>query len=470
MAIKSKLPLCFFLLFFFLLLAALSPVYSLKLQRDNKQKEGSREEEQQQEERHKSNPYFFDEQRFSSRFKSEKGHLKILERFSTRSDLLSGLDNYRLAILKVEPNTFLIPHHWDADAVVVVVKGKATINLVHNDNRESYNLECGDVARIPAGTMVYLMNRDDNENLQIVTLFRTISTPGYVSEFFSASSEDGESFYTAFSNEILEAALNTPKDKLKRMLEEKRKGVMREASKEQIKAMSEQASSSSEGGRRWSIHKSETRGPFNLFKKRPIYSNSYGQIYEAQPNDYQQLKDLDVSVIFSNISQGAMLAPLYNTRSTRIAFVVKGNGWWEMACPHISSQSQRGREGEGDGVQYEKASSPVSPNTGFIIPLGHVFTVVASEKENLQIIVFGINAQDNKRNFVAGKEHNVMKQMDKEAKELAFDMSEEEVDEILLNNQEESFFVPGPQKQKQKQRHKHDNGGRLFSVLDSVGF
>nr|DAD45470.1 TPA_asm: hypothetical protein HUJ06_003700 [Nelumbo nucifera] len=297
-----------------------------------------------------SNPYFFDEQRFSSRFK-----------------LLSGLDNYHV--------------------VVIVVKGKATINLVHNDNRESYNLECGDVARIPAGMMAYLVNRDDNENLQIVTLFRTISTPGHISKFSSASSEDGESFYIAFSNEILETALNTPKDKLKRLLGEKRKGVMREASKEQTKAMSEQASSSSEGGRRWSIHKSETRSPFNLLKKRPIYSNSYGQLYEAQPYDYQQLKDLDVSVIFSNISQGAgaMLAPLYNTRLTRIVFVVKGNGWWEMACPDISS---------------------------FIIPLGHVFTVVASEKENLQII----------RNFIAGKEHNVRKQMDKEAKELAFDM------------------------------------------------
>nr|DAD40257.1 TPA_asm: hypothetical protein HUJ06_014580 [Nelumbo nucifera] len=223
--------------------------------------------------------------------------LLLLERFSSRFKILSGLDNYRLAILEAKPNTFLIPHHWDADVVVIIVKGKATINLVRNDNRESYNLECGDIARIPAGPMIYLVNRDDNENLQIVTLFRTISTPGHVSKFFSASSEDGESFYTAFSNEILEAALNTPKDK--RMLGEKRKGVMREASKEQIKAMSEQASSSSKGGRWWSIHKS------------------------------------------------------------------------------------------------------------FIIPLGHVFTVVASEKENLQIIVFRINTQDNKRNFTARKEHNL---------------------------------------------------------------
>ncbi|XP_010265314.1 PREDICTED: vicilin-like antimicrobial peptides 2-2 [Nelumbo nucifera] len=183
---------------------------------------------------------------------------------------------------------------------------------------------------------------------------------------------------------------------------------MREASKEQIKAMSEQASSSSEGGRRWSIHKSETRGPFNLLKKHPIYSNSYGQLYKAQPNDYQQLKDLNVSVIFSNISQGAgaMLVPLYNMRSTRIAFVVKGSGW----CAHTFPVRTREEEKE-KVVGYS-----------FMIPLEHVFTVVASEKENLQIIVFGINAQDNKRNFIAGKEHSARKQMDKEVKELAFDM------------------------------------------------
>ncbi|XP_010265327.1 PREDICTED: vicilin-like antimicrobial peptides 2-3 [Nelumbo nucifera] len=86
-------------------------------------------------------------------------------RFNSRFKLLSGLNNYCLAVLEAGPNTFLIPHHRDADVVVIVVKGKATINLVHNDNRESYNLECGDVARILVGTTIYLVNRDDNENL-----------------------------------------------------------------------------------------------------------------------------------------------------------------------------------------------------------------------------------------------------------------------------------------------------------------
>lgn len=44
--------------------------------------------------------------------------------------------------------------------------------------RESFNLECGDVLTVPAGTTVYAVNRDSNERLQIVKLLKPVNNPG----------------------------------------------------------------------------------------------------------------------------------------------------------------------------------------------------------------------------------------------------------------------------------------------------
>lgn len=44
--------------------------------------------------------------------------------------------------------------------------------------RRSYNLKQGDVLRVPAGSIVYLINRDDNEKLHILKLLQPVNTPG----------------------------------------------------------------------------------------------------------------------------------------------------------------------------------------------------------------------------------------------------------------------------------------------------
>lgn len=69
------------------------------------------------------------------------------------------------------------------------------------------------------------------------------------------------------------------------------------ASKEQIRALSKESETSSRGRRE------ESWGPFNLMDERPLFSNQFGQYFEASPNDYDQLKDLDVAVGFMNIKK-----------------------------------------------------------------------------------------------------------------------------------------------------------------------
>ncbi|XP_073268013.1 uncharacterized protein [Populus alba] len=191
--------------------------------------------------------------RFKSQFRSQNGHFRVLERLSKKSELLRGLENYRFEIVEANPNTFVIPHHCDSDAVLFVLRGESSINFIVNLawtvhklivilllifyfffsgkgtmtfvsqwKRESYSLERGDVMKVQAGVVGYLINPDDNEKL---------------------------------------------------------------------KALSQHASSSK--------HKRSHEGkePINLLnQRRPLSSNKFGKFFEVSPNDYKQLRDADISI------------------------------------------------------------------------------------------------------------------------------------------------------------------------------
>lgn len=119
------------------------------------------------------------------------------------------------------------------------------------------------------------------------------------------------------------------------------------------------------------------------------------------------------------------MAPNYNSRATKIAMVVQGCGDFEMACPHLSRESreeeererewgreeererewerERGRErGEDEGHSYQLVRSKACRGDVFVIPASHPVVAVASRDNNLQILCFGIKAEDNRKIFLAG--------------------------------------------------------------------
>ncbi|PHT85889.1 hypothetical protein T459_07995 [Capsicum annuum] len=123
----------------------------------------------------------------------------------------------------------------------------------------------------------------------------------------------------------------TPRDRLESLFGQQKQGIVIEASEEQIRAISQHASRS----------KGETRGPFNLLKESPLFGNRFEQFFEAAPEKFERLRDLDTGVGYMNINQGGMVLPHYNTRVSWLVMVVEGKGRFEMACPHLGSQSQR---------------------------------------------------------------------------------------------------------------------------------
>ncbi|PIN14558.1 hypothetical protein CDL12_12792 [Handroanthus impetiginosus] len=81
------------------------------------------ERERGEEEREGENPYVFEDRHFKTGLQSQYGRVRILQKFTDRSELLRGIENYRVAILEADPQTFIVPNHWDADDVIFVANG-----------------------------------------------------------------------------------------------------------------------------------------------------------------------------------------------------------------------------------------------------------------------------------------------------------------------------------------------------------
>ena len=59
----------------------------------------------------------------------------------------------------------------------LVITGRAILTLVNPDGRDSYILEQGHAQKIPAGTIFFLVNPDDNENLRLIKLAIPVNNP-----------------------------------------------------------------------------------------------------------------------------------------------------------------------------------------------------------------------------------------------------------------------------------------------------
>lgn len=104
-----------------------------------------------------------------------------------------------------------------------------------------------------------------------------------------------------------------------------------------------------------------------------------------------------------------MMAPYYNSRSTNLVFVVGGKGQYEMACPHLSPQSEHGSQGRKDklgekttNAHYKRVGAHLSVGDVFVVPDGHPIAIIASQDSHLQLASFGIKGSFDQKHFLVG--------------------------------------------------------------------
>ncbi|XP_045795441.1 vicilin-like [Trifolium pratense] len=284
------------------------------------------------------NPFLFKYNRFQTLFENENGHIRLLQRFDKRSKIFENLQNYRLLEYNFKPHTLFLPQYNDADSILVVLSGKTILTVLNPNNRNSFNLERGDTIKVPAGTIAYLANQDDNKDLRVLDLAIPVNRPSQLETFLLSGSENQQSFLSGFSKNILEASFNADYEEIERvLLEEHEKepqhrrdlrdrrrqqsqeaNVIVKVSREQIEELSKNAKSSS----RKSV--SSESEPFNLGNRDPIYSNKFGSFFEITPEKNPQLQHLDILVNALEIKEGSLLLPHYNSRSTVIVAAIEG--------------------------------------------------------------------------------------------------------------------------------------------------
>ncbi|CAN6286554.1 unnamed protein product [Urochloa humidicola] len=409
-------------------------------------------------------PYHFGEESFRHWSRSRQGRFRVLGRF-THELLEDAVGNYRVAELEAAPRAFLQPSHYDADEVMFVKEGEGVVVLLARGKRESFCVKEGDVLVIPAGAIVYSANTQQNKWFRVVMLLNPVSTKGRFEEFFPIGGESPESFFSVFSDDVLQAAFNTRREEWEQVFEKQSKGEITTASEEQIRELSKSCSRGGRGGESmWDIK------PSSLTGKKPSHSNNHGRHYEITGQDCPQLRALDIEVGLANISRGSMMAPSYSTHANKVAIVVEGSGYFEMACPHLSSggrsssprrrerghgsSKEWGREEEEEGHEeqegrgetksrgYKQVKSHIKEGSVIVIPAGHPTTLVADDEKNLAVLCFGINARYDEKVFLAGT-NGLLRQMDEQAKTLAFGAEEEKVERVI-GAQRDAVFLRGP--------------------------
>ncbi|WVY98626.1 hypothetical protein V8G54_030777 [Vigna mungo] len=401
---------------------------------DEEEESGEKEEEKAEEggEEEEEYPYIFEEDwDFDTKVETDDGRIRVLKKFTEKSKLLKGIENIRLAILEARAHTFVAPRHFDSDVVLFNIKGRAVLGWVKETETEKFVLESGDMLSIPAGTPVYIVNRDENEKLYLAMLHIPVSTPGKFEEFFGPGGRDPESVLSAFGWNVLQAALQSPKRELEKLFDQKDGGSIFQISREQVQELAPKKTY-------WWPFSGHSKAEFNLFTMFPNFSNRYGTLTEAGPSDSRSLlQKHNIMLSFTNITKESMSTILYNSHATKIAVVISGKGGLQIVCPHITSRSNE--KHEKSSPSYHRISAELKPGMLFVVPPGHPFVTFSSRKENLQILSFEINAKDNKKFTFAGKD-NIVSSMDDLAKELGFNHPSEIVNRIF--DRKESLFFP----------------------------
>ncbi|ESW15284.1 hypothetical protein PHAVU_007G059800 [Phaseolus vulgaris] len=397
-----------------------------------------------------NNPFHFSSNRFRTLFKNKHGHIRVLQRFDQRSSTkLQNLQDYRVVEFKSRPHTLLLPHRADADFLLVVLSGRALINFVEPEDRDCYYLDPGYAQIIPAGTTFYLVNPERNKNLRVIKLAIPVNKPGKFDENFFLSRTQDQQFYLQGFSGILEASFDDSKfEEINKVLfgeERPQEGVIVELSNEKIRKLSRSAESSSR-----KINSFEYK-PFDLRSSSPIYSNKFGAFYEITPDKNPHLRKLNILLNYVDINKGGLLLPHYNSKAIVILVVSEGEANIELLGLREQQQEER--------REVQKYRAELSEDDVFIIPAAYPVAINATS--NLNFIAFGINAENNQRNFLAGEKENVISEIPRQVLEVNV--------EKLIKKQRESYFVDAQPQQQQK-----ENTGRngrkvpLSSILGAL--
>ncbi|KAL3618628.1 hypothetical protein CASFOL_037710 [Castilleja foliolosa] len=390
--------------------------------------------------------------------KTDAGDMRLVRGFATkfvRSPIHIGF-------IRMEPTSLFIPHYLDSSLILFIHSGEAKIGHMDNDELVEKSLKRGDIYRIKAGSVFYLVNTEEGQRLNVICSIDTSDSLEWhtIQSFFVAGGTYPASVLAGFDHSTLSAAFNVSEAELGKMLMRQSHGPIVHLSDScspnvwskfldmdhhhKVAHMKRTAHINKQENvqvqkPKWSIRKllfsifgkagekmgSETTpDSYNIFDRTPNFKNDYGWSTALDGSDYAPLQHEDVGVYLVNLSAGSMMAPHMNPRATEYGIVLRGSGYIQIVYPN-GSLAMKAKVKEGNV---------------FWVPRYFPFCQIASGTGPFEFFGFTTSARDNKPQFLVGA-NSLLHAMRGPELEEAFEMSKDRL-EGIIDAQRESVILP----------------------------
>ncbi|GFQ02086.1 vicilin-like antimicrobial peptides 2-2 [Phtheirospermum japonicum] len=355
-----------------------------------------------------------------------------------------------IGFIRMEPTSLFIPQYLDSTLILFIHSAK--IGHMDKDELVEKSLKTGDIYRIEAGSVFYLINTEEGQRLNVICSIETSESLGWhtIQSFFVAGGTYPASVLAGFDHSTLSAAFNVSEAELGKMLTRQNHGPIVHLSdshspsvwskfvdmdhhhkvahmKRSVRTNNQE--NIEEEQPKWSIRKLlfslfGKADSYNILDKKPDFKNDYGWSTALDGSDYAPLQHDDVGVYLVNLSAGSMMAPHMNPRATEYGVVLRGTGFIQIVYPN-GSLAMKAKVKEGNV---------------FWIPRYFPFCQIASGSGPFEFFGFTTSARDNKPQFLVGA-NSLLHAMRGPEFEAAFEMGKDRLKGII-NAQRESVILP----------------------------
>ncbi|XP_023511963.1 vicilin-like seed storage protein At2g28490 [Cucurbita pepo subsp. pepo] len=459
-----------------LIIAVLGNAIGIKEEAEaEEEEEWWREREEEREFRSKERFLLEDSKRV---IETEAGEMRVI-----RSPASRILDRpMHIGFITMEPKSLFVPQYLDSSLILFVRRGEVKVGLIYKDELAERRMKGGDVYRIPAGSVFYMVNVGEGQRLQIICSIDKSESLSYgtFQSFFIGGGTYPVSVLAGFDQDTLATAFNVSYTELRRILSRQRQGPIvyisdtespgvwskflqvKDGDKGNKIATINEDGEEAEKNKTWSwrnlmssIFGNENRDKtkrtrtgkspdsYNLYDKTPDFSNAYGWSVALDEHEYSPLGHSGIGVYLVNLTAGSMMAPHINPTAAEYGIVLRGTGTIQIVYPNGTSAMD----------------TEVTEGDVFWVPRYFPFCQIASRTGPFEFFGFTTSSRRNRPQFLAGA-NSVFHTLRSPAVASAFDITEDDLDR-LLSLQHEVVILPSaeiapPHKEEEKRRRREE--------------
>ncbi|XP_031495672.1 vicilin-like seed storage protein At2g18540 [Nymphaea colorata] len=375
----------------------------------------------------------------------KKEHRKILS--SSESGQVSYVKigdaygrNYQLHFFSLEPSSLFLPVILHSDMVFFVQTGRGNMGWIEESEMQCMTIEEGEVFRLPAGSVFYVSSEPSEmrRKLRLHAIFTNSNDE--IAETHTGTYSSLTDLVLGFDRKILRTAFRVSDEVMEALAGGRRPPAIVPMQKKEedewkdglnwVNRMVESLAENGLLGLGGHHHKKDKKHkPFNIFKKKPDFSNFYGWSLAIDHKEFHALKDSNIGLFMVNLTKGSMMGPHWNPKATEIAIVTYGEGMVQIVAPNETDRC---------GVRRFKVSEGDVFATSRYEPMAQM----SYDNDSLVFMGFSTMSKRNHPQFLAGSS-SVLQTLGESVVSLSLNANRSDVRQ-LLSSQADAIILACP--------------------------